>query len=194
MKSPYIGRQVKHFDKVQTESLVANFSECMKYRYTLDMEYSGDDRDKQMIIILKNPSSADEKMADKTIATAESYIYKHFLDVKKLRILNIYSYRATYPRDVAELIKEGREEYVIGLENDAHIDESLKLTDYVLIAWGGSSGIKANSYKKRVESILHRVKKSQKPTFRNPQKGSELYPFHACYWGYESKPCRLEFS
>jgi hypothetical protein len=166
----------------------------MKYRYTLDMEYSGSSRDKSMTIILKNPSSADEKKADKTIATAEAYIYKHFLDVKRLRILNIYSYRATYAKDVAELVKVGEDELVIGSENDPHIDASLKETDYIMIAWGGSSGIKASSYKKRVESVLKRVKESQKPTFRNPQKGSELYPFHACYWGYDSKPCRLDFT
>lgn len=191
-KKPYIGRQVKHFEKVDPKSIKAEFSECKLWRYSLEMTYLDEPgRDKHLSIILKNPSSADEQKADKTIATAEQYIYRFFPDVKRLSVLNIYAYRATLAKDIAGLIKEEKHAHAVGDRNDGAITQCLERSDYVLIAWGGNSGIRAKSYEGRVQEVLAFVKEAQKPVFRNPQKGSERFPFHACYWSYEVPPCEV---
>lgn len=192
MQNAYIGRQVKHFEKVNKESLKAHFSHCKKWRYSLDMEFLRDGgRDKHLTIILKNPSSADELKADKTIATAERYIYEHFSDVARLTVLNIFAYRATLAKDIANLVKLGAVNEAIGEENNKVICQKIELSDYIFIAWGGNSGINAKAYEKRVTEVLSIAKNSGKNIFRNPQKGSEIYPFHACYWRYDVEPTRL---
>ena len=63
-----IGRQVLHYQQVDTESITAIFSEEYTHRYTLDMKFIVDlyseKRSKSIVVILKNPSSADEKKAE----------------------------------------------------------------------------------------------------------------------------------
>jgi len=195
MITPYIGRQVSHFEGVDIGSIKANFSECKRYRYTLDLRFKKcDKRDKHLSIILKNPSSADEFKADKTIATAQRYIYEHFLDVASLSVLNIFAYRATLAKDIATLLREKGALSAIGEENDAYIKDRCAKADFVLVAWGGSSGINQKAYTKRVDEVFGLLKGLKKPIFRNPKKGSELFPFHACYWDYATSPIEMLLS
>ena len=75
-----IGRQVKHFKNIDVDNITATFSNDGLYRYTLQMQYI--DRKEQnntITVILKNPSSANEKMADNTIRRVENFVYSDLL-------------------------------------------------------------------------------------------------------------------
>ena len=185
-----IGRQVDHFEKIDIESIRADFSPDRLFRYTLEMNYRVDlldqDRSKTMTVILKNPSSADEKRSDSTIRKVETYVWKQFPDVRFLRILNIFAFRATDAIEVNERLQSLNEIVVIGAENDSFFRSTLAKTDYVICAWGGPSGIDVTRYALRVttvkELILHHFSGS---VFHVCGSQITKEPLHGLMWGYE---------
>ena len=182
-KVPYIGRQISHFEAVEIDKITAAFSEDRRYRYRLSLPYRPEaNRTKNAAIILKNPSSADINRADKTVQTAAKTIYMAFPEVKKLEILNIFAIRGTLPTDVMELHDAGID--IIGPENDTNFKEVLANSDYVITAWGGATPIKKSIYDKRVADVLAilNLPEVEAKVLRKAEKGSNQYPFHACYW------------
>jgi len=182
-KQPYIGRQVSHFEKVDVENIKALFSDDQKYRYTLSIPfYKEQERTKTVTVILKNPSSADAQRADKTVQNVEKVIYKAFGDASKVEILNLFALRGTYPKEIMEAYTLGVN--IVGDNNDAAFEEVLHESDYIVVAWGGASPIRSSLYDARIGEVLNRMKRIEpfKKVFRKKEKGSQLYPFHACYW------------
>ncbi len=127
-----------------------------------------------LTIFLKNPSSASEMTADKTVRTASEYVWRYFPQAGGLHVLNLYALRGTDSKEVGGTLRQQGEAYVIGPENDG-----------VIIAWGGHAGIPPVSYDRRVEHCLGILDKSKSVIWRNERRGSEKYPFHACYWAYD---------
>ncbi|WP_421078176.1 DUF1643 domain-containing protein [Methanothermococcus sp. Ax23] len=192
--SPRIGRQVKHFEAIDVKNINAVFSEDRIYRYTLEMKYKDRENYKNtMTVILKNPSSADEKKADNTIRRVEKYVYEKFHDVAYLNILNIFAYRATDAKDVNNALMTYGLDYVVGLENDRYIKSLVKESDHIIKAWGGNSGINKKLYNQRinqVNNLLAKITEKQNiPVYRvdGNGKGNDFYPFHACFWGSNMK-------
>jgi hypothetical protein len=62
--------------------------------------------------------------------------------------------------------------------------EVLSKSDYVVMAWGGASPINKSLYDARVYSVLGMLESLNLTgkVFRKQEKGSDVYPFHACYW------------
>ncbi|MCL4431848.1 MAG: DUF1643 domain-containing protein [Epsilonproteobacteria bacterium] len=184
MKSqPHIGRQVSHFCRVNIEEIEAVFSDDMKYRYRLSIPfYDEPSRTKTLSVILKNPSSADAMKADKTVQNVEKVVYKAFSDVGKIEVLNLFALRGTYPKDVMEAYMAGTD--IVGKENDSAFAWALMQSDYVVIAWGGASPIRSSLYDIRVDKVLTmiNVPDFSGKVYRKIEKGSDKYPFHACYW------------
>lgn len=193
---PTIGRQVPHFNQVDLSSMKAEFSADRLYRYVLRMEFMPDllqnKRSQTMAVIMKNPSSADERASDATIRKVETFVYHRFPKVKHLIILNLFAIRATYAKEVQENLKDKGSDYVIGLENHEWFKKILNSADEVICAWGGPSGIDKNTYQERIKQakslFLHKDFKAglwqvigQKPT---------IQPLHGLMWGYsyELKP------
>ena len=179
---PYIGRQVAHFEKVDNSQIHARFSEDMKYRYSLSLPFFGEkSRTKTAAIILKNPSSADCSMADKTVQTAAKVLYMAFQDVARVEILNIFALRGTLPSDVVKAHQAGFD--IIGPENNQTICARVSESDYIVTAWGGANPIPKSIYDGRIEEIYKIIGRNpQAAVFRKAEKGSRQYPFHACYW------------
>lgn len=193
-----IGKQVSHHISVEIGSIRANFSSCKTYRYTLTFDFKTEDlenRTKRLSIILKNPSSADEKKADQTINRVQQYVYEHFKDVKTVTILNLFAFRGTDATDVEKNRIESNLEYVVGEFNNQNILENVDASDYLIFAWGGRSAINRKAYDYRIENLLGLIKQSDiknKEIFRvNEQKGSDKYPFHACFWSNSFKKIRI---
>jgi hypothetical protein len=185
-----IGRQVDHYSEVDIQSIRANFSPDRQFRYTLEMNYIenllNEGRSKIMTVILKNPSSADEKRSDSTIRKVETYVWKMFPDVRFLHILNIFAYRATDAVEVNERLKSISEMAVTGVENDAFFISTLAKTDYVICAWGGPSGIDAAHYASRVTNIRELVRNhSACPVYQVIGNQPTKEPLHGLMWGYE---------
>lgn len=185
-KKPYIGRQIPHFEKVDVMNITPEFSTDMRYRYKLTMPfYNEASRTKRAAIILKNPSSADAKNADKTVYNAAKTIYTAFPDVGVVEILNLFGIRGTLPSDVMQIHNDGGD--IVGGRNDDAISEVLGESDYVVLAWGGASPIKKSIYDQRIAEVFFLMGKSGKNNFyRKEEKGSDRYPFHACYWPHNT--------
>lgn len=179
----YIGRQISHFDKVDVSKISPEFSGDMLYRYKLTMPfYNEPSRTKRAAIILKNPSSADAIKADKTVYNAAKTIYLTYPDVGTVEILNLFGIRGTKPIDVMTIHDNGGD--IVGDRNDDAIAEVLSQSDYVILAWGGASPIKKSIYDQRIAEVYFLLGKhsGNMKIFRKAEKGSERYPFHACYW------------
>ena len=99
-----IGRQIPHFEQVDSHSIKADFSADRRFRYRLSLSYADSlydrDRSKQAAVILKNPSAADTQGADSTIRKVETFVYHHLDEVKELHILNLFALRATEALDL----------------------------------------------------------------------------------------------
>ena len=184
---PHIGRQVSHFNQVNIDGIEAVFSEDMKYRYRLSIPFDDEpSRTKTLTVILKNPSSADAIKADKTVQNVEKVVYKAFADVGKVEVLNLFALRGTYPKDIMEAYVAGID--IVGKENNSAFAHALMNSDYIIIAWGGASPIRNSLYDLRVDEVLnminvtHNLARLSRQIYRKKEKGSDKYPFHACYW------------
>ena len=200
MSEARIGKQVKHHHTVDINSIDANFSSCDTYRYTLVFDYQSiesENRTKKLAIILKNPSSANKEKADQTINRVQQYVYEHFKDVKTVTILNLFAFRGTDASDVEENRLENNLDYVVGEFNDQNILEKVEASDYVIFAWSGRSAINTKAYDSTIENLINLIKQcniTKKEIYRvNDQKGSDKYPFHACYWSNDFKKVQMYF-
>ena len=185
-----IGRQVDHYSEVDIQSIRADFSPDRLFRYTLEMNYLenllNEGRSKTMTVILKNPSSADERRSDSTIRKVETYVWKNFTDVRYLRILNIFAYRATDAIEVNERLQSLNELAVTGVENDSFFRSALSTTDYVICAWGGPSGIDGTRYASRITIVRGIIRNhSACPVYQVTGSQVTKEPLHGLMWGYD---------
>ncbi|QXT40192.1 DUF1643 domain-containing protein [Gymnodinialimonas ceratoperidinii] len=105
---------------------VAVYSDCERYRYALTRVW--DPEGERALFIMLNPSTATEVQNDPTVERCERRA--RALGFGSFRVLNIFAYRATDPRDMR------RADDPVGPENDAAILEGLEWADRVICAWG----------------------------------------------------------
>ncbi|OAN75206.1 hypothetical protein A8B78_16755 [Jannaschia sp. EhC01] len=105
---------------------VAVYSDCERYRYALTRVW--DAAGKRALFIMLNPSTATEVQNDPTVERCERRA--RALGFGAFRVLNIFAYRATDPRDMR------RAEDPVGPANDAAILGGLDWADRVICAWG----------------------------------------------------------
>ena len=192
-----IGRQIPHFGGVDPTSIQTVFSDDHRFRYLLQVRYAGTlydtGRDKRASVILKNPSAADASGADSTIRKVETFIYHHLPDVSDLAILNLFALRSTDASALMEEFMSRGELSVIGPENDRTIREVAGSSDYVVVAWGGRSGIGAALYSERVRKVRQILSGSGKfRIFEVVGDRETEEPLHGMMWGYEYRlvPCK----
>jgi len=185
-----IGRQIPHFDQVKTEELTAVFSPCMRFRYVLRIPFRDSlyDRDRHLVlsVLLKNPSSADEQMADATIRKVETFVYHRFPEVRYLNILNLFARRATDATDLNMVFREEGSEMVIGPENDDYILNFARESDFFITAWGNNSGIDSVLYGERIIRAGHLI--AEVPARKMLQvvgPRETVQPLHGLMWGYD---------
>ncbi|HKK67143.1 MAG TPA: DUF1643 domain-containing protein [Bacteroidales bacterium] len=184
-----IGRQIPHFQEIDTNTIDAGFSDDMVYRYTLDMHYKASllrqNQNEHISVILKNPSSADESRADATIRKVETYVYKHFPRVNKLSILNMFAIRATDVKEVNQLLNEYGTAYITGPENNARIERVFSESDHIICAWGNNNGIKPAAYFERVKEVTRLIQNSGKPARCVSGPKPTKQPLHGLMWGFD---------
>lgn len=184
-----IGRQIPHYGMVDTSTVKAVFSPDKRFRYLLSMQFCdglmASNRDKAVAVIMKNPSSADEKMADATIRKVETFVYNNFLDVRYLHILNIFAFRATSPGDLNQAYKQSGMMSVKGEENETYISKMTEKCDYLIIGWGNNSGIERQLYNGVVSSVSKLLNNKAKKKCYCVAGGVETKePLHGLMWGY----------
>jgi len=189
MNNPRIGRQIPHYEAVEIQSVDAVFSSDKLFRYLLSMRFRKNlidtERNKSVVVILKNPSAADEKLADATIRKVETFVYNRFTDAGNLHIVNIFAFRATEPGDLNSTFASRGAGSVVGPENDHVIMKAISDADYIIIAWGNNSGIDKNMYGERVftmKQLLRQTKLSKIYHVAGTKK--TIQPLHGLMWGY----------
>lgn len=132
----------KHLAGYRITSL---FSEDGLFRYRLMVEHPDKLQGKTLCVIMQNPSDADTHKSDKSVQFLENLVftkdYKVFKDVRKMIIVNQFAFVQKHGFD-------GREEH-IGEKNDAIINEAIKESDIILLAWG-----RINPYQQRKQFVF----------------------------------------
>ena len=153
---------------------VAEYSDCDRYRYSLTRVW--DASGPRALFIMLNPSTATEMQNDPTVERCERRA--RALGFGAFRVLNIFAWRATDPRDMRAAPDP------VGPKNDAAIRDSLDWADRVICAWGTHGAHLDRG--PQVERLLRAA-------------GAELYhlglskgghPKHPLYIGYAVQPQR----
>lgn len=109
----------------------ARFSECGRYRYTLQRSWLP--TDPHMCWIMLNPSTADADVDDPTVRRCVRFAER--LGMGGLVVVNLFALRATDPKTLR------RVEDPVGPENDEAILEAAKAASRVVVAWGAHGGL-----------------------------------------------------
>ncbi len=161
----------RHHQKDDAAS-VAEYSDCEAFRYSLTRVW--DAEGKRALFIMLNPSTATEVQNDPTVERCERRA--RALGFGAFRVLNIFAYRATDPRDMRAAPDP------IGPLNDAAIQESLDWADQVICAWGTHGAHLDRG--PQVEALL---RASETPLFHLGLSKAG-HPKHPLYIGYAVQP------
>ena len=135
----------------------AIFSRCNNYRYVLWRKWD-DSKPKAMFIGL-NPSTADQTHNDPTISRCIKYA--NSWGFGSIYMVNIFSYKTTYPRELKSSINP------IGKETDRWIKKIYDMSDICIAAWGNNGQFLNRSYfiKKMLPKIhCLKITKSGEPS------------------------------
>lgn len=164
--------QFKHIEQVRAKTI---FSECLKFRYRLDVTLQSIVDGQSLIVcaIMQNPSVANSDWADKSAQFLEKLVFTkglpEFAGATKLIIVNQFAFVQTTEFS-------GSDEH-IGLENDKHIQEAISESDVILVAWGSS-----NIYESRKNVINIMLKNNNNKILLQGRS----HPSRASYDGYVS--------
>lgn len=161
----------RHSRKGDAESS-ATYSDCERYRYALTRVWDGAGR--RVLFIMLNPSTATEVQNDPTIERCERRARQ--LGFGGMRIVNIFAYRATDPRDLKAAAEP------LGPDNDAMISDGLNWADEVLAAWGAHGAHLGRGAK--VATLLSQSGQS----VRHLGLSKAGHPRHPLYIAYAQEP------
>ena len=130
----------------------ARFSKCGTWRYWLMREWEPDNYKGKVIFIMCNPSTADHRVNDPTVAKCVRYAKDWGFG--GLFVLNIFALKSTDPKLLYT------HENPVGDENDEHIRETIELNALrdlpgslrVICAWGTHGALKNRG--KQVKNML----------------------------------------
>ena len=114
----------------------ATISDCGKYRYWLSRTWG--DRNRRVIYVMLNPSTADALQDDPTIRRCITFAQK--LGCGALGVVNLYAFRTPDPKELTKALKEGTD--VLGPRNAGFVRSAVKpesgIDKIVVCAWGSS--------------------------------------------------------
>ena len=114
-------------------STPCHFSPCGQFRYTLTRLWKNDFGHTRLLVVMLNPSTANDDVNDPTVARCVQRAYTEGYSI--LKVANLYAYRSPYPEVLTRRWREGRD--IIGPDNDKTI--SVLATEHcqaALVAWG----------------------------------------------------------
>jgi hypothetical protein len=109
----------------------AVFSPCGRYRYRLWRATGAprDRRDRRVLWVMLNPSTADADRDDATIRRVIGFSRRW--GYWRLDVCNLFAWRATDPAELTTVADP------VGPENDGHIVQACETAADVILAWGG---------------------------------------------------------
>lgn len=151
------------------------------YRYLLQIPFLSKTKNKTALVILKNPSKANETISDHTINNVLKYCKEHYDQVCIMNLFPCYFTDATY---VKKFINSNEFDDIMQ-KNIEVLDNTLNLVDDVIVAWGGDSIGNKKIYNKVINEVLQHIQTANKSPLdirlkENPVK--RKYPWHAQVW------------
>lgn len=147
-------------------------------RYLLEIPLTNKEN-KRVLIILKNPSKANESVSDLTIDRVLTFCNNE--GYSKVYIMNLFSYYSTDPNGITKLIDDGKFEFAVGEKNNEILKKVLEDIDEVIVAWGGNSINRKHYYMKRIKEVVDLIK--DKELFYVESVSHDGYfPRHAQVW------------
>jgi hypothetical protein len=159
--------------KTSVDGRSAQLSGCGTYRYTLDRWWQGGVG--MVLFVMLNPSTADAFTDDPTVRKCIGFAKRWGFE--RLRVVNLFAYRATQPRDLAKASRP------VGPANDAYIFGAATESQRIVAAWG------ANGHFKNRDRAVRRLLQSYRLECLRMTKG--YAPEHPLYVPYDITP--IEF-
>lgn len=155
----------------------AIISECGRYRYRLERNFTMFDGNGSTAIIMVNPSTADADVDDATIRKLRGFGDRN----KWGRIIvgNLFAYRATDVRILGKIADP------IGPENDDHLMKILAECDQVVCAWGPISK-QPKRQRNRYQNVLTLIKNAGLDPFCIGEPAKCGHPKHPLMLPYSS--------
>lgn len=156
-------------------------------RYWLNLEIDKNKKE-TIIVILKNPSRADEKTSDKTVYTVTKYInknrnrYPDLRDIGNIIILNLIP---IYLTDSSQL--QHRSNSIIDAKNETIINRYCSEFKKVIIAWGNHPNGLYSDYETLKSSTLSILKSNNNEIFYVDKMTQNNNPKHGQVWGYKNE-------
>lgn len=110
----------------------AHISPCGTWRYALGRDLGTLDGEGTCTFVMLNPSTADAEQDDPTIGRCLGFAREW--GYARLKVVNLYAYRATDPRDLWAAEEAGIR--IVGPENDHAISLAFGGSDLIVAAWG----------------------------------------------------------
>ncbi len=152
----------------------AVFSDDRVYRYRLDQDWSGFDSGKRLLLVMLNPSVADERKDDATLRRCQDFAFTW--GCSGLTVFNLFAYRSTDPRGLMDVADP------VGPENDKYIAEAFDgdlSESLVLFAWGSWSSGYQTLLRQRVERVTSLLAGRATPAvFGFTKDGHPMHPLH----------------
>ncbi len=82
---------VRHFHKVDSNNIVADFTKDGLHRSSLTVPLLERGNGKTLCVIGQNPSAANIEFADKTVHYVEKYVFQNLPQYSNIIMLNLYS-------------------------------------------------------------------------------------------------------
>ena len=156
-------------------------------RYWLKLVFDESKND-SIVVILKNPSRANNEFSDKTVYNVSSYIYKNrnkypeFHKIGTIVILNLIPNYQTYSDKLEPLRNE-----IIDPENLAVINRFTSQCKNVIIAYGNHPRGLFDQYEKLKTNVMNILSKNNNKVFYVDKTSLAGNPKHGQVWGYSDE-------
>lgn len=151
---------------------VVSYSDCEKYRYALTRTWDADAP--RLLIVMLNPSKADERANDPTVERCERRA--RALGYGAFRVVNIFAWRDTDPFQMR------KRRWPIGPDNDAVLADGAAWSDSILAAWGVHGG-----HRGRGPLVAQALASFGKPV-THLGLTKDGHPRHPLYVSYKTQP------
>lgn len=154
-------------DYVTIEEIIGNHS----YRYLLTAKLKDGMKNKNALIIMKNPSKATNDISDQTINRVLEIM--HNFKYSKVFITNLIPIYSTDPSAIADSISIESKIYE---KNDIIIRKKVDESSKIFVGWGGSNGIYFSFYTNRIQAIKNIIGRKKVFCYRVIKSGMPIHP------------------
>lgn len=172
----------KYKDFVEKDKITfyGDIKENIRYLLRIPLKNS---ENKKVLVIMKNPSKANNKISDLTIDRVLTFCNSE--GYSEVSIMNLFSYYSTNPTKIKNLIDDGKIDDAIGIKTDRIMKEIINEVDEIIVAWGGNSINREKHYKNRIKQVTNIIKGKDIYYVQSISEDT-YYPRHAQVWNVKS--------